>query len=127
MICLSLFIFNCRDDRTLEQRITTLSLNNGILSPYTAFVGVETAGPRINSTESKVRHVPIQISKGDEHLFGPPGVQYSFSGNNMGWARGPQGMAGMPMAAQYRPMSMGMGYRSPSKTYSMHSKYRTGP
>jgi hypothetical protein len=51
-------------------------LNHQILSPYTAFVGVETTGPKINNTNMKVRHVPIQISKGDEHLFNSPLAYY---------------------------------------------------
>jgi hypothetical protein len=55
----------------LEQRITTLSLTHQILSPYTAFVGVETTSSKKNNTQMKVRHVPIQISKGDEPLSIP--------------------------------------------------------
>ncbi|CAF3602122.1 unnamed protein product [Rotaria sordida] len=65
------------NNSTLEQRITTLSMNHQILSPYTAFVGVETTSPKNNNTASKVRHIPIQISKGDEHLFESPSL-YSF-------------------------------------------------
>jgi hypothetical protein len=105
--------FYYRNNSTLEQRITTLSLNHQILSPYTAFVGVETTAPKTNIS-SKVRHVPIQISKGDEHLFNqqfPP--SYSF------------GMAPMPMmsAPGGPPMSYGMANSPPAA----HTGYGGSP
>jgi hypothetical protein len=106
-----IILFDDRNETTLEQRITTLSLNHQILSPYTAFVGVETTGPKINNTQSKVRHVPIQISKGDEHLFNhQPSF---FSGIHGGFAFGP-----VPMAMGGMPMSMSSNTRGqPSIQY----------
>ncbi len=91
-----------RTSPTLEQRITNLSINHQILSPYTAFVGVETTGPKINNTHSKVRHIPIQISKGDEHLFASQPSFYS--SYQSGFGSGPVPMA---MAAQMPMMSYG--------------------
>lgn len=67
---------NHRGERTRIKRITGLSLNHGILSPYTAFVGVERTGPRVNADESNVRHIRIQVSKGDEGLFFRPIPSY---------------------------------------------------
>lgn len=88
----SLVFFNNRDETAREQRITALSLNHQILSPYTAFVGVETTGPRINVNQSQVRHIPVQISKGDEHLFRPQFAHYGSP----------------PRGAAYGPMPMAM-------------------
>lgn len=73
-------------------------MTHQILSPYTAFVGVETTGPKINTTNMKVRHVPIQISKGDEHLFSSP---FAFHHSGLSGYRyaayGPVYAAPMPM------------------------------
>ena len=79
-----LFIFSDRDESTREQRIKNLSITYQILSPYTAFVGVETTGPKINTDNLKVRHIPIQIAKGDEHLFGyaSPVLKNNYAGND---------------------------------------------
>lgn len=67
-------------------------MKHQILSPYTAFVGVETTGPKNNNTQSKVRHIPIQISKDDEYLFNPQPSYLSHSYGSMGyqphWHRG---------------------------------------
>ncbi|CAF4529424.1 unnamed protein product, partial [Rotaria magnacalcarata] len=51
-----------------KKRIIELSLKYQILSPHTAFIGVE---KRVNSSNADMvlREVPIQISAGDEHLF----------------------------------------------------------
>jgi hypothetical protein len=68
----------------VEERITSLSINHQILSPYTAFVGVESSISNNNSSPSKVRHVPVQIAKGDEHLMRP---SYSSSSMPSGAAR----------------------------------------
>ena len=65
-----------RDGGTREKRITAVSLNHGILSPYTAFVGVERIRPKVITDDSKVRHIPIQISKGDEWQSPPPTPSY---------------------------------------------------
>ncbi|CAF3589685.1 unnamed protein product [Adineta steineri] len=53
---------------TTEKRIIELSLKYNILSPYTAFVGVE---KRMNAsnTDMVLREVPIQISADDQHLL----------------------------------------------------------
>jgi len=45
-----------------------LSLQYQILSPYTAFVGVETTGPKVDGSQLQVRYVPIQITKDDEYV-----------------------------------------------------------
>ncbi|CAF3994150.1 unnamed protein product, partial [Rotaria sp. Silwood1] len=51
-------------------RIIVLSLAHQIVSPYTAFVGVETTTNQSDVTAPpEVRHVPIQISNDDGHLF----------------------------------------------------------
>ncbi|CAF4733519.1 unnamed protein product [Rotaria sp. Silwood1] len=55
------------DGRIVKQRIIDLSLTHQILSPYTAFVGVETTRSK-TSTPAPVRYVPIQISTDGEHL-----------------------------------------------------------
>ncbi|CAF4892491.1 unnamed protein product [Rotaria sp. Silwood1] len=55
------------DGRIVKQRIIDLSLTHQILSPYTAFVGVETTRSN-TSTPAPVRYVPIQISTDGEHL-----------------------------------------------------------
>ncbi|CAF3519838.1 unnamed protein product [Adineta steineri] len=79
-----------KDNSTLEERITKLSLNHQILSPYTAFVGVETTSPKNNNTYAKVRHIPIQISNDDKHLLNfQPSYQSSQYSN----------LAPMPMMA----------------------------
>ncbi|CAF3685831.1 unnamed protein product [Adineta steineri] len=52
---------------TVKQRIIGLSLAHQILSPYTAFVGIETSrSGQSNALQS--RHVPIQVSRDGEHL-----------------------------------------------------------
>ncbi|UJR12930.1 hypothetical protein I4U23_017103 [Adineta vaga] len=50
-----------------KQRIIAISLKYNILSPYTAFVGVE---KRMNASNANMvlREVPIQISADDQHL-----------------------------------------------------------
>ncbi|CAF1273120.1 unnamed protein product [Adineta steineri] len=52
---------------TTQKRIIDLSLKYNILSPHTAFVGVE---KRVNANNSDMvlREVPIQISADDQHL-----------------------------------------------------------
>ena len=76
-----------------------MSLQYQILSPYTAFVGVETTGPKVDGSQLQVRYVPIQITKDDEYvsshaafgrlpsmsgmpgLYGAPPIQQSQSYN----------------------------------------------
>jgi hypothetical protein len=67
-------------------------MNHQILSPYTAFVGVETTGPKINNTHSKIRHIPIQISKGDEHLVSSQPLLYSNYHSGFGFGSMPLSM-----------------------------------
>lgn len=99
------FDFNHRNDSTLEQRITALSLNHQILSPYTAFVGVETNSQKHNNTLSQVRYVPIQISRGDEHLFDQQqSVRYYY--------RMPHFAAPMASMGYRPPRPMGFGHHS---------------
>ncbi|CAF1094814.1 unnamed protein product [Adineta steineri] len=62
---------------TVKQRIIGLSLAHQILSPYTAFVGIETSrSGQSNALQS--RHVPIQVSRDGEHL---PHQHSSFPGS----------------------------------------------
>jgi len=75
-------------------------MKHQILSPYTAFVGVETVSPKNNNTNSKVRHIPIQVSKGDEHLLFP---QQSFSMYQHGHMRPMPMMAMSHQKTAYRP------------------------
>jgi len=79
-------------------------MNHQILSPYTAFVGVETTGPKINNTHSKIRHIPIQISKGDEHLVSSQPLLYSNYHSGFGFGSMPMAMASMPMYGRPAPM-----------------------
>jgi hypothetical protein len=59
---------NEKEDDTRKQKMIDLSLKYGILSPYTAFVGIE---QRLNGDNSDMalREVPIEISADDKHLF----------------------------------------------------------
>ncbi|CAF3411595.1 unnamed protein product [Rotaria sp. Silwood1] len=110
-------VSDTENNSTLEQQITTLSMSHQILSPYTAFVAIETTGPKNNNTGSKVRHIPIQISKGGEHLFSHQSV-YSFP--NRG-ARGPMGFfSGHHAQSVAMPYSMGYGSGRPVPAMTMH-------
>jgi hypothetical protein len=57
------------DKQTTQQRIIELSLKYNILSPHTAFVGIE---KRTNASNAGIvlREVPIEISADDQHLMG---------------------------------------------------------
>ncbi|CAF3276237.1 unnamed protein product [Rotaria socialis] len=57
------------EKETTKKRIIKLSLKYQILSPHTAFIGVE---KRVNASNADMvlREVPIQISADDEHLLG---------------------------------------------------------
>lgn len=116
-----LFFYD-RNNSTLEQRIITLSLNHQILSPYTAFVGVETTGPKVNNTNSKVRHIPIQISKGDEHLSDIQPL-YGYSAYGGGFAGG---FYGAPMAMAAMP-SHGFSRGHGGSGFGVHSRPLYGP
>jgi hypothetical protein len=52
---------------TIKKRIVDLSLKYNILSPHTAFVGVEKR-TNANNDNMVLREVPIQISADDQHL-----------------------------------------------------------
>ncbi|CAF1337573.1 unnamed protein product [Rotaria sordida] len=68
-------------EETVKQRIIALSLKYNILSPYTAFVGIE---KRTNTSniDMVLREVPIQISADDQHL--QMSMQGSFSTGGRG-------------------------------------------
>ncbi|UJR35008.1 hypothetical protein I4U23_027784 [Adineta vaga] len=55
------------DKQTTKQRIIELSIKYHILSPYTAFIGIEKR-TNTNNDEMVLREVPIQISADDQHL-----------------------------------------------------------
>ena len=94
-----------RDKKAVEERILQLSLDHGILSAYTAFVGVESTTSKDGNVKSVVRHIPIQISKGDEHMFQP---SFSPSFNHMNYMH-PQslgiGSGRYPMALSFASTS----------------------
>ncbi|CAF1033410.1 unnamed protein product [Adineta steineri] len=64
-------------EETTKQRIITLSLKYNILSPHTAFVGIEKR-TNTSNTDMILREIPIQISADDQHL------QRSGSGRGFG-------------------------------------------
>jgi len=68
------------DEQTTKQRIIELSLKYNILSPHTAFVGIEKRTNASNA-EMVLREVPIEISADDQHLFrGFPTVNFGARG-----------------------------------------------
>ena len=56
------------DEETSKQRIIELSLKYNILSPHTAFVGIEKRTDASNA-DMTLREVPIEISADDQQLF----------------------------------------------------------
>jgi hypothetical protein len=58
------------DEKTIKQHIIELSLKYNILSPHTAFVGIEKRTNASNA-EMVLREVPIEISADDRHLLSP--------------------------------------------------------
>jgi hypothetical protein len=56
------------DEKTSKERIIALSLKYNILSPHTAFIGIE---KRVNGSNANMvlREVPIEISADDQHLI----------------------------------------------------------
>jgi hypothetical protein len=58
------------DEQTTKQRIIELSLKYNILSPHTAFVGIEKR-PNASNADMVLREVPIEISADDQHLINP--------------------------------------------------------
>ncbi len=72
------------DEQTTKQRIIELSLKYNILSPHTAFVGIEKRANASNA-EMVLREVPIEISADDQHLFRPlSGLPFSAGGRGRG-------------------------------------------
>ncbi|CAF3863968.1 unnamed protein product, partial [Rotaria magnacalcarata] len=63
---------------TVQQHIISLSLSHQILSPYTAFIGVENRSWR-NGTISQVRQVPVNISQGDGYSLYPQSQYQGYS------------------------------------------------
>ncbi|CAF3046675.1 unnamed protein product [Rotaria sp. Silwood2] len=63
------------DEQATKQRIIELSLKYNILSPYTAFIGIE---KRTNTSNADMilREVPIEISADDQHLFTPSRLHF---------------------------------------------------
>ena len=51
----------------MQERIVKFSLKYNILSPYTAFCGIEKR-VNANNEDMVLREVPIQISADDQHL-----------------------------------------------------------
>jgi hypothetical protein len=85
-------------EETNKQRIIALSLKYNILSPHTAFVGIE---KRTNASNADMvlREVPIQISADDQHLqMSPPTRLFSF-GSGGGSALGGRGLGGYGLGA----------------------------
>ncbi|CAF4647911.1 unnamed protein product, partial [Rotaria sp. Silwood2] len=58
------------DEQTTKQQINELSLKYDILSPHTAFIGIEKR-TNANNADMMPREVPIEISADDQHLFTP--------------------------------------------------------
>jgi hypothetical protein len=56
------------DEQTAKQRIIELSLKYNILSPHTAFVGIEKR-TNASNTDMVLREVPIEISADDQQLY----------------------------------------------------------
>ena len=62
----------------VKQRIIDLSLKYKILSPYTAFVGIEKR-PNSSNAEMMLREVPIEISADDQYLHRSPWISPRFN------------------------------------------------
>ncbi|CAF1234364.1 unnamed protein product [Rotaria sp. Silwood1] len=80
------------DEQTTKQRIIELSLKYNILSPHTAFIGIEKR-TNASNTDMVLREVPIEISADDQHLFSPPRMQLLSGGggairHRAGYGRG---------------------------------------
>ncbi|CAF3985720.1 unnamed protein product, partial [Rotaria sordida] len=72
------------DEQTTKQRIIELSLKYNILSPHTAFIGIE---KRTNASNADIvlREVPIEISADDQHLFTPSRLHFLYGGGGGGF------------------------------------------
>ncbi|CAF3800096.1 unnamed protein product [Adineta steineri] len=93
-----------------KKRIIDLSLKYNILSPYTAFIGVEKR-TNMSNAEMILREVPIQISVDDQHLqtFQP---LYSNSGGFSPWYA-PSSPCYSLTSPQYSPSSASYAPSSP--------------
>jgi hypothetical protein len=89
-------------EETNKQRIIALSLKYNILSPHTAFVGIE---KRTNASNADMvlREVPIQISADDQHLQISPQTSLFYAGGGGGRGRGGLGAGG---ACRHRKVMM---------------------
>ncbi|CAF4502589.1 unnamed protein product [Rotaria sp. Silwood1] len=124
------------DEQTTKQCIIELSLKYNILSPHTAFIGIEKRTNASNA-DMMLREVPMEISADDQHLFTPSrlhflcgggairhSASYGFSagGSFRGrgattTARSPQRKSNMKMpGAAISKLSAGMGWSSHSFT-----------
>ncbi|CAF4733939.1 unnamed protein product, partial [Rotaria sp. Silwood2] len=63
------------DEETTKQQIIELSLKYNILSPHTAFIGIEKQTNASNA-DMMLREVPIEISADDQHLFTPSRLHF---------------------------------------------------
>jgi hypothetical protein len=70
-------------EETTKQRIIALSLKYNILSPHTAFVGIEKRTDASNA-DMVLREVPIQISGDDKHLQMQLGASLSAGSSGRG-------------------------------------------
>ncbi|CAF3817745.1 unnamed protein product [Rotaria sordida] len=97
------------DEQTTKQRIIELSLKYNILSPHTAFVGIE---KRTNASNADMvlREVPIEISADDQHLFTPSRLHFLGGG----------GGGAIRHSASYR-FSPGGGFRGRGATTTVRN------
>jgi hypothetical protein len=78
-------------EETNKQRIIALSLKYNILSPHTAFVGIEKR-TNANNADIVLREVPIQISADDQHLQISPQIRLFSAGGGGGRGLGGYGL-----------------------------------
>jgi hypothetical protein len=101
------------DEQTTKQRIIELSLKYNILSPHTAFVGIE---KRTNSSNADMvlREVPIEISADDQHLLSQaPVMCFAAAGGMMN-----RPMPSMAMSRNVNSASFGSAKRNLNTSYS---------
>jgi hypothetical protein len=84
-----------------KKRIIQLSLEYNILSPHTAFVGIEKRANASN-TDMVLREVPIQISADDQHLEFDSQMHSSYAAQlNCTYMPMPMPMRSIPVANMY--------------------------
>ena len=96
---------------TREQSITQLSLAHQILSPFTAFIGVETIKSQTGNAQTEVRHVPIQISSRTEPLPSNT-IPSSMSGMGFAYARHHHGFQSLRGSSGTRPVAFAAQFRA---------------